>query len=128
MEVIDAEFQYDRRKLTYFFHADGRIDFRELVRDLFALYKTRIWMQQVGCPLTAIYVEDCLVSGRTLPFPLPICCAQVDSGHVTMPIPGTGLHGAHVPPQSPQLSSESVAPSSLRGSRSHADLSAQQLA
>ncbi|CAM9399169.1 unnamed protein product [Chrysoparadoxa australica] len=47
MEVIDAEFQYDRHKLTFFFHAEGRVDFRELVRDLFALYKTRIWMQQV---------------------------------------------------------------------------------
>ncbi|KAG5191171.1 PSP1 C-terminal conserved region-domain-containing protein, partial [Tribonema minus] len=47
MEVIDAEFQYDRHKLTFYFQADGRIDFRELVRDLFALYKTRIWMQQV---------------------------------------------------------------------------------
>ncbi|KAG5192350.1 PSP1 C-terminal conserved region-domain-containing protein [Tribonema minus] len=43
MEVMDAEFQYDRHKLTFYFQADGRIDFRELVRDLFALYKTRIW-------------------------------------------------------------------------------------
>ena len=34
----------DRRKLTYFFMADRRIDFRELVRELFKVYKTRIWM------------------------------------------------------------------------------------
>ncbi|CAN0031773.1 unnamed protein product, partial [Phaeothamnion confervicola] len=48
MAVIDAEFQFDRHKLTFFFEADGRrVDFRELVRDLFAIYKTRIWMQQV---------------------------------------------------------------------------------
>ncbi len=47
MEVIDAEFQYDRNKLTFFFRAEGRVDFRELVRDLFSIYKTRIWMQQV---------------------------------------------------------------------------------
>ncbi|KAI9365461.1 PSP1 C-terminal conserved region-domain-containing protein [Zopfochytrium polystomum] len=44
MEVVDAEFQWDRRKLTFYFVADRRIDFRELVRDLFKLYKTRIWM------------------------------------------------------------------------------------
>jgi cell fate regulator YaaT (PSP1 superfamily) len=48
MVVLEAEYQYDRNKLTFFFHASGRIDFRELVRDLFALYKTRIWMQQVS--------------------------------------------------------------------------------
>jgi len=48
MIVLDAEYQSDRNKLTFFFHASGRIDFRELVRDLFSLYKTRIWMQQVG--------------------------------------------------------------------------------
>jgi cell fate regulator YaaT (PSP1 superfamily) len=34
----------DRRKLTFFFVAEKRIDFRELVRDLFKIYKTRIWM------------------------------------------------------------------------------------
>lgn len=44
MEVIDAEYQWDRRKLTFYFVAEKRIDFRELVRELFRLYKTRIWM------------------------------------------------------------------------------------
>ncbi|KAI8820241.1 PSP1 C-terminal conserved region-domain-containing protein [Fimicolochytrium jonesii] len=44
MEVVDAEYQWDRRKLTFYFVADRRIDFRELVRELFKLYKTRIWM------------------------------------------------------------------------------------
>jgi hypothetical protein len=47
MHVIDAEYQFDRHKLTFFFEAEGRIDFRELVRDLFSIYKTRIWMQQL---------------------------------------------------------------------------------
>ncbi|OAD07174.1 hypothetical protein MUCCIDRAFT_137601, partial [Mucor lusitanicus CBS 277.49] len=44
MEVVDAEFQWDRRKLTFYFIAERRIDFRELVRELFKIYKTRIWM------------------------------------------------------------------------------------
>lgn len=48
MSVVDAEYQYDRNKLTFFFQAEGRIDFRELVRDLFSMYKTRIWMQDVS--------------------------------------------------------------------------------
>ncbi|RHY98431.1 hypothetical protein DYB37_002977 [Aphanomyces astaci] len=47
MNVIDAEYQFDRHKLTFYFEAERRIDFRELVRDLFAIYKTRIWLQQV---------------------------------------------------------------------------------
>ena len=47
MNVVDAEYQFDRHKLTFFFEAEGRIDFRELVRDLFSMYKTRIWMQQL---------------------------------------------------------------------------------
>ncbi|RKO97406.1 hypothetical protein CXG81DRAFT_895, partial [Caulochytrium protostelioides] len=50
MEVVDAEYQWDRRKLTFYFVADHRIDFRDLVRDLFKTYKTRIWM----CAVNAI--------------------------------------------------------------------------
>jgi hypothetical protein len=46
MNVVDAEYQFDRHKLTFFFEAEGRIDFRDLVRELFSIYKTRIWMQQ----------------------------------------------------------------------------------
>ncbi|CEP18391.1 hypothetical protein [Parasitella parasitica] len=42
MEVVDAEYQW--RKLTFYFKANERIDFRELVRELFKIYKTRIWM------------------------------------------------------------------------------------
>lgn len=46
MRVVDAEFQFDRRKLTFYFTADRRVDFRELVRELFKHFKTRIWMCQ----------------------------------------------------------------------------------
>ncbi|KAI9297145.1 PSP1-domain-containing protein [Neoconidiobolus thromboides FSU 785] len=45
MEIVDAEYQWDRRKLTFFYRAEERIDFRELVRELFKVYKTRIWMR-----------------------------------------------------------------------------------
>lgn len=48
MEVIDAEFQWDRRKLTFYFIADKRIDFRELVRELFRVFKTRIWLSALS--------------------------------------------------------------------------------
>lgn len=44
MQVVRAEYQWDRRKLTFFFESDTRVDFRDLVRDLFKIYKTRIWM------------------------------------------------------------------------------------
>ncbi|ORZ01229.1 PSP1 C-terminal conserved region-domain-containing protein [Syncephalastrum racemosum] len=50
MDVVDAEYQWDRRKLTFYFTAERRIDFRELVRELFKIYKTRIWMCAVTPP------------------------------------------------------------------------------
>lgn len=56
MEVVDAEYQWDRRKLTYYFVADRRIDFRELVRELFKVYKTRIWMCSVEDPTKRVGV------------------------------------------------------------------------
>ncbi|KAG0749614.1 hypothetical protein G6F57_003478 [Rhizopus arrhizus] len=52
MEIVDAEYQWDRRKLTFYFEAEHRIDFRELVRELFKIYKTRIWMCVVTVPVT----------------------------------------------------------------------------
>jgi len=48
MRIVDAEYQFDRHKLTFFFESDCRVDFRELVRDLFSIYKTRIWMEQLN--------------------------------------------------------------------------------
>ncbi|KAI9247340.1 PSP1 C-terminal conserved region-domain-containing protein [Sporodiniella umbellata] len=44
MEIIDAEYQWDRKKLTFYYTSRKRIDFRELIRDLFKIYRTRIWM------------------------------------------------------------------------------------
>jgi cell fate regulator YaaT (PSP1 superfamily) len=48
MKVVDAEFQFDCNKITFFFTADKRIDFRELVKELAAIYKTRIELRQIG--------------------------------------------------------------------------------
>lgn len=48
MKLIDVECQFDRHKLKFFFIADGRIDFRNLVRDLAATFKARIEMRQIG--------------------------------------------------------------------------------
>jgi hypothetical protein len=47
MEVLDAEYQWDRKRLTFFYLSEDRIDFRDLVKDLFKIYKTRIWMCSV---------------------------------------------------------------------------------
>ncbi|KAI8459572.1 hypothetical protein BY996DRAFT_4575827 [Phakopsora pachyrhizi] len=47
MEITSAEWQWDRRKLTFFFIADKRVDFRDLVKDLFRTWKTRIWLDLV---------------------------------------------------------------------------------
>ncbi len=48
MRLIESEYQYDRNKLTFYFTADHRVDFRALVRDLAAIYKTRIELRQIG--------------------------------------------------------------------------------
>lgn len=48
MKLIDSEYQHDRNKLTFYFTADQRVDFRSLVRDLAAAYKTRIELRQIG--------------------------------------------------------------------------------
>ena len=48
MELIDVEYKFDRSKLLFFFKADGRIDFRDLVKDLAAIFKTRIELRQIG--------------------------------------------------------------------------------
>ncbi|OIR58488.1 MAG: PSP1 family protein [Amphiamblys sp. WSBS2006] len=61
MSVIDAEYQWDRKKLTFFFISERRIDFRELVRDLFRVYKTRIWM----CAVDRRRLPVCSADGRT---------------------------------------------------------------
>lgn len=47
MTIVDAEFQFDKKKLTFYFDAGDRIDFRDLVRDLYKMYRARIWMSKV---------------------------------------------------------------------------------
>jgi cell fate regulator YaaT (PSP1 superfamily) len=48
MKLVDIEYQYDRNKLTFFFTAEHRVDFRSLVRDLAGEYRTRIELRQIG--------------------------------------------------------------------------------
>lgn len=48
MKLVDTEYQFDRNKLTFYFTADKRVDFRELVKDLAAVYRTRIELRQIG--------------------------------------------------------------------------------
>lgn len=45
MVIVDAEYQYDKKKLTFFYESQQRLDFRELVRDLFKTFRARIWME-----------------------------------------------------------------------------------
>jgi len=48
MKLVDVEYQYDRNKLTFYFTAERRVDFRELVKDLASVYRTRIELRQIG--------------------------------------------------------------------------------
>lgn len=48
MKLIDVEYTFDRNKIIFYFTADGRVDFRELVKDLAAIFKTRIELRQIG--------------------------------------------------------------------------------
>jgi cell fate regulator YaaT (PSP1 superfamily) len=68
MKLIDVECQFDRHKLKFFFIADGRIDFRNLVRDLAATFRTRIEMRQIGVRDYAKRIGGLGLCGR------PFCC------------------------------------------------------
>jgi cell fate regulator YaaT (PSP1 superfamily) len=48
MNLVDVEYTFDRNKIIFYFTADGRIDFRNLVKDLAAMFKTRIELRQIG--------------------------------------------------------------------------------
>ena len=48
MKLIDCEYTFDNNKVLFYFTADGRIDFRELVKDLASVFKTRIELRQIG--------------------------------------------------------------------------------
>ncbi|KAI5184741.1 hypothetical protein NEHOM01_0343 [Nematocida homosporus] len=61
MEIVSAEYQWDRNKLTFYFKSEKRVDFRDLVKDLYKVYKTRIWMcavEKKGAPLKPELIED----------------------------------------------------------------------
>lgn len=47
MVVVDSEFQFDRKKLTFYYDASERVDFRDLIRDLYKVYRARIWMSKI---------------------------------------------------------------------------------
>jgi len=68
MKLVDVECQFDRRKLRFFFIADGRIDFRNLVKNLAANFKTRIEMRQIGVRDYAKRLGGIGLCGR------PFCC------------------------------------------------------
>ncbi len=68
MKLIDAEYTFDNNKLLFYFTADGRIDFRELVKDLAAVFKTRIELRQIGVRDETKILGGIGVCGR------PLCC------------------------------------------------------
>ena len=68
MKLIDAEYTFDNNKVLFYFTADGRIDFRELVKDLAAVFKTRIEPRQVGVRDETKILGGIGICGRTL------CC------------------------------------------------------
>lgn len=68
MKLIDAEYTFDNNKVLFYFTADGRIDFRELVKDLASVFKTRIELRQVGVRDETKIVGGIGICGRTL------CC------------------------------------------------------
>ncbi len=53
MRVLDAEYQFDRAKLSVYYTSAERVDFRVMVRELTAMYGTRVWVQCVGTSLAA---------------------------------------------------------------------------
>lgn len=68
MKLIDVEYTFDNNKILFYFTADGRIDFRELVKDLASIFKTRIELRQVGVRDETKILGGIGVCGRTL------CC------------------------------------------------------
>ena len=68
MKLIDAEYTFDNNKVLFYFTADGRIDFRELVKDLAAVFKTRIELRQIGVRDETKILGGIGICGR------PLCC------------------------------------------------------
>ncbi|MGO4890210.1 stage 0 sporulation family protein [Anaerobacillus sp. MEB173] len=70
MKLVDVEYTFDRNKVLFYFTADGRIDFRELVKDLAAIFRTRIELRQIGVRDEAKMLGGIGPCGRVL------CCSS----------------------------------------------------
>ncbi|MDT3700719.1 MAG: stage 0 sporulation family protein [Thermincola sp.] len=70
MKLVDVEYTFDANKIIFYFTADGRIDFRELVKDLAAIFRTRIELRQIGVRDEAKMLGGLGTCGRGL------CCAS----------------------------------------------------
>ncbi len=70
MKLVDAECSFEGNKITFFFTSEGRVDFRELVKDLAAIFRTRIELRQIGVRDEAKMVGGIAICGR------PYCCGQ----------------------------------------------------
>lgn len=70
MKLVDVECSFEGNKITFFFTADGRVDFRDLVRDLAGIFRNRIELQQIGVRDEAKMVGGIAICGR------PYCCGQ----------------------------------------------------
>jgi len=71
MKLITVESLFDKSKMIFYFTAEARVDFRELVKDLVAKFKTRIELKQIGARQEARIVKGLAVCGRT------VCCAGI---------------------------------------------------
>ncbi|MGB9772510.1 MAG: PSP1 domain-containing protein [Bacteroidota bacterium] len=70
MKLVDVEYQFDRNRITFYFTADKRVDFRSLVRDLASVYRTRIELRQISARDEARRIGGIGSCGR------PLCCAM----------------------------------------------------
>jgi len=70
MKLIDAEYTFDRNKIIFYFAADGRVDFRELVKDLASVFRTRIELRQIGVR------DQAKMLGGIGPCGRPLCCSS----------------------------------------------------
>ena len=80
MKLIDTEYTFDNSKLLFYFSAEGRVDFRELVKDLAAIFHTRIELRQIGIRDEAKMLGGIGVCGR------PFCCSTFLSDFVQVSI------------------------------------------
>ncbi|NLK39177.1 MAG: stage 0 sporulation family protein [Clostridiales bacterium] len=80
MNLVDVEYTFDNNKLLFYFTSDGRVDFRELVKDLAAIFKTRIELRQIGIRDEAKLIGGLGVCGR------PFCCGSFLSEFVQVSI------------------------------------------